>query len=202
MKMTKLELREQQMRLKTLQKYLPTLQLKKGLLQVEVGLARQAVAQVEDFLRLEQEECRAFAPLLGENLTIDLTHACQVNDLHVGSENIAGLELPVFEKVEFVSLEYPLEDTPIWLDGVILALRRLTRLQVQAKVLQKRLMLLEKELQEVSSRVNLFEKILIPRALLAIRKISVFLGDLQLAAVARAKVAKGKINERKHAFYP
>ena len=52
---------------------------------------------------------------------------------------------------------------------------------------------LEKELREVSIRVNLFEKILIPRALDNIKKIKIFLGDQQLAAVAQAKVSKKKI---------
>jgi V/A-type H+-transporting ATPase subunit D len=60
---------------------------------------------------------------------------------------------------------------------------------------------LEKEWREVSIRVNLFEKILIPRAVENIRKIKVFLGDQQLAAVSRAKVAKTKIEaSKKKAF--
>lgn len=42
----------------------------------------------------------------------------------------------------------------------------------------------------------MFEKILIPRALKNIKKIKVFLGDQQLAAVSQAKVAKKKIEER------
>ncbi|EKE08245.1 MAG: V-type ATP synthase, subunit D [uncultured bacterium] len=52
---------------------------------------------------------------------------------------------------------------------------------------------LEKELREVSIRVNLFEKVLIPRAQENIKKIKIFLGDQQLSAVAQAKVAKKKI---------
>ena len=49
----------------------------------------------------------------------------------------------------------------------------------------------------MSIRVNLFEKILIPRALRNIKKIKVFLGDQQLAAVSQAKVAKAKIEDHK-----
>ncbi len=56
---------------------------------------------------------------------------------------------------------------------------------------------LEKEWREVSIRVNLFEKVLIPRCQKNIKKIKVFLGDQQLAAVSQAKVAKGKIEENK-----
>ncbi len=58
---------------------------------------------------------------------------------------------------------------------------------------------LQKELRDVSIRVNLFEKILIPRSQDNISKIRIFLGDQQLAAVAQAKVAKQKIERRKKA---
>jgi V/A-type H+/Na+-transporting ATPase subunit D len=48
----------------------------------------------------------------------------------------------------------------------------------------------------VSIRLNLFEKVLIPRAQKNIKKIKIFLGDQELAAVCQAKVAKRKIEER------
>ena len=67
------------------------------------------------------------------------------------------------------------------------------------KIAQEKKIALEKELREVSIRVNLFEKILIPRALKNIKKIKIFLGDQQLAAVSQAKVAKRKIEENKAA---
>ena len=56
---------------------------------------------------------------------------------------------------------------------------------------------LDKELREVSIRVNLFEKVLIPRSEANIKKIKVFLGDMELAAVSQAKVAKTKIEAGK-----
>jgi len=199
MKMTKLELRTQQVRLKQLQRYLPTLQLKKGLLQVHVFEARQKLMQVEEFLHLEKNQCEAFAPLLNEPLCVDLLEILRVQNLSKREENIAGIELPLFERVDFAAIDYSLVDTPVWLDSVVIALRRLKRLHIEREICMERLQKLEKELQEVSTRVNLFEKILIPRTLGAIRKIGVFLGDLQLAAVARAKVAKSKIKMRKDA---
>ena len=52
---------------------------------------------------------------------------------------------------------------------------------------------LAKELREVSIRVNLFEKIMIPRAKENIKRIKIFLGDQQLAAVSQAKESKKKI---------
>jgi len=72
--------------------------------------------------------------------------------------------------------------------------------KVQVLIAEEKKQALEKELREVSIRVNLFEKILIPRAIDNIKKIKVFLGDQQLGAVSQAKVAKGKIITKKAAL--
>jgi V/A-type H+-transporting ATPase subunit D len=59
-------------------------------------------------------------------------------------------------------------------------------------VLQRQRQLLAEELRLTSQRVNLFEKVMIPRTLDNIRVIRIALGDAQTAAVARAKLAKNK----------
>ena len=66
----------------------------------------------------------------------------------------------------------------------------------RVQVAKQKKQVLERELKEVSIRVNLFEKILIPRARGNIRKIKIFLNDQQLAAVSQAKIAKKKIYQR------
>jgi V/A-type H+/Na+-transporting ATPase subunit D len=53
--------------------------------------------------------------------------------------------------------------------------------------------LLQGELSRVIQRVNLFEKIMIPKDRDAIRRIRIKLGDEMAAAVGRAKIAKGKL---------
>jgi V/A-type H+-transporting ATPase subunit D len=45
---------------------------------------------------------------------------------------------------------------------------------------------------KVTQRVNLFDKVLIPQAEANIRRILVYLGDAERAAVVGAKIAKGK----------
>lgn len=199
LKMTKLELRSQQIRLGQLEKYLPTLQLKKGLLQMKVLEQRQECCAIEQELATVKEGTQEFAALLLEPLSFDFAQIFEVKGTFCSSENIAGIDLPVFEEVSFAELHYSLFATPVWLDGVIRALRRLHTLRLKGETARIRKEKLEKELQNVTTRVNLFEKILIPRTEQMIRKIAVFLGDLQLAAVSRSKVAKAKINERKDA---
>ena len=57
---------------------------------------------------------------------------------------------------------------------------------------QRRGALLDAALRKVTQRVNLFEKVLIPRARDNIRRIRIYLGDAERAAVVRSKIAKRK----------
>src|SRR5207253_1401583 len=134
-----------------------------------------------------------------EKISIDVREGAKVSKVNKRYENIAGIEVPYFEGIVFEDFSYSLFDTPPWVDSVILGLRSITEAQVKIKIAEEKKAALEKELRMVSIRVNLFEKILIPRATANIRKIKVFLGDQQLAAVSQAKVAKAKIEEHKHA---
>ncbi len=198
-KLTKNELRTQQVHLGQLDKYLPTLQLKKAMLQAEVNDARHEIQRLEKEWEVKRAQVNQFSALLTSKTSIDPLQATKVKQVHKRYENIAGVEVPYFEGVDFEEFTYSLFETPPWVDAAIVELRNFTVLYQQVKVAEEQRDALEKEWREVSIRVNLFEKILIPRAIENIRKIKVFLGDQELAAVSRAKVAKTKIEAGKKA---
>ncbi|MBA3815962.1 MAG: V-type ATP synthase subunit D [Parachlamydiaceae bacterium] len=196
-KLTKNELRAQQNKLNQLNKYLPTLQLKKAMLQVEVLEARSEIAQCEESFQRVRKEIDHYSLLLTEKISIDVMQGAKVSKVNKRYENIAGIEVPYFESIIFEDFSYSLFDTPAWVDTVMVGLRDIATAHVRIQIAQEKKAALENELRMVAIRVNLFEKILIPRAKGHIKKIKVFLGDQQLAAVSQAKVAKAKIEERK-----
>lgn len=196
-KLTKTELRIQQNKLGSLQKYLPTLQLKKAMLQSEVQEARLEIMKAqENFIRIHQE-VENFSSLLTEKTPIDPKTVVKIKKIEKRFENIAGVEVPYFEGVFFEDIFYNLFESPPWVDSVIEGIRSVATAKVKVSIAEEKKAALENELRQVSIRVNLFEKILIPRAIRNIKKIKVFLGDQELAAVGRAKVAKTKIEENK-----
>ena len=196
-KLTKNELRAQQTKLKQLQRYLPTLQLKKALLQAEVQQAKMVLSEVEQKRQDLHEDVEEYARLFPIMDFPSLEQTVQIDQVDKHYENIAGVEIPIFDGVSFHPLKYHLLDSPIWMDAAIDGLHKLIEKNQHLIIERKKVDLLQKELREVSIRVNLFEKILIPRSILNIKKIKVFLGDQQLAAVAQAKVAKMKIEQSK-----
>jgi V/A-type H+-transporting ATPase subunit D len=195
-KLTKMELRSQQLKLAQLQKYLPTLQLKKAMLQLEVNAALLEIEQLQGQFHAAEEKVMHYCALLSDRFAPDLFSAIKIVNVDKYFENIAGIDVPYFQAIHFEDAAYSLFDTPLWMEAAVGGIKDLLTVREKLKISQDKKRALEKELREVSIRVNLFEKIMIPRAMQNIKKIKIFLGDQQLAAVSQAKVAKRKILER------
>jgi len=68
---------------------------------------------------------------------------------------------------------------------------RLPRLD-RVSLHRRRYALLDEAVRTITQRVNLFDKVLIPRTRANIKRIRIFLADGERAAVVRAKIAKAK----------
>lgn len=196
-KLTKNALREQQLMKAQLERYLPTLQLKKAMLQSEINEARIEILRLEEAYHQKRLDVSQSSALFSEKLGYDLTLAAKIEKIEKRYENVAGVELPFFEDVIFAPFDYPLFSTPAWLDSALFLLRDMAKSLAEVMVAEEKKSALEKEFREVSIRVNLFEKNLIPKAKEHIRRIKIFLEDQQLGAVGQAKVAKAKILKKK-----
>lgn len=196
LKLTKTELRSQEHQLQQLQKYLPTLQLKKMLLQLEINQTEQEIEHLQKEFKFLEDKIRKYCALFTDQNTYDLFASVKVLEVKKQSHSIAGLDFPVFERVVFQENPYLIFDAPVWIDTAIVDLQNLIALREKMRVLAEKKQILDLELHDISIRVNLFDKVLIPRALGNIRKIKIFLGDQQLSAIAQAKVAKQKILQR------
>lgn len=192
-KLTKTELRVQQVKLAQLQKYLPTLQLKKAMLQAEIDQAQAEIDLLAQEFRQQEAKVDAYSALFSDRSSSTFLTAVTLSEVIVSHENIAGVDIPMFQEAIFKDSDYSLFDTPVWYESAIEGVKKLLTLKEQIKVSEMKKNALAKELREVSIRVNLFEKIMIPRAKENIKRIKIFLGDQQLAAVSQAKVAKKKI---------
>ncbi|MDC7126445.1 MAG: V-type ATP synthase subunit D, partial [Spirochaetales bacterium] len=78
-------------------------------------------------------------------------------------------------------------------DRGVNTMKELAALNAEIEVLEEQKRLLDDEMRTTTQRVNLFEKVKIPETKEVIRKIGIYLGDQQTAAVVRGKMAKGKV---------
>lgn len=193
-KLTKNALKAERDALKRYERYLPTLLLKKQQLQVEMrSLQARVMAkrEEEDSLRKSISE---WIGLYAE--PVDWKKYISVKEVREGEGNIAGVEIPLFDGVDFNVSIPDFFTTDAWLDEGIRSLQGLISLRLERRVLEKQYELLSGELRATSQRVNLFEKVKIPEAKENIRTINIFLSDQQISGVARSKLAKGKANAR------
>ncbi len=193
-KFTKNELKKQKDELKRFQRYLPTLVLKKQLLQTEI---RQVEVQIREKSREREAlyaELMAWVHVFGEDL--DIAELVKVKEADLGTNNIAGVDIPVFRSIIYEDIPYDLMAYPLWVDYGVAKLKGIFSADMELSVLEKQAELLTDELRITTQRVNLFEKVKIPVARENIRQINIFLGDQQTAAVVRGKMSKNKLVRR------
>ena len=133
-----------------------------------------------------------WSALLSDN-NIDLRSWVMPKSTLTESRNVAGVNIPVFNKVEFLHAQYDLFTSPQWIDSAIDILRDLFSAREEALVIEDGLERLKAELRVTAQRVNLFEKVKIPEAEATIRLIKIYIGDQMANAVGRSKAAKKKI---------
>lgn len=191
---TKGELKKQRDALRQYLRYLPTLQLKKQQLQMEI---LHQNTRLEERRRSETALMHGMEPwlgLLGDPLRVIDIHKWVVPaGIVTGTKNIAGVDLSIFEKAEFNETEYDLFIVPMWADAAIVELRKLVSLRAEIAIIERGIAVLKRELRVTTQRVNLFEKVKIPEAEEAIRRIKIYIGDQMANAVGRSKIAKRKI---------
>lgn len=193
-KLTKGELKKQRDALKQYNRYLPTLQLKKQQLQTEILRAVTSLEEKKHQHRERMHRDEVWAGLLSDACVVIKPWIKPMNVV-TSAKNIAGVDIPVFNAIEFSQSEYDLFLTPLWVDAAIEALRATVSLREEIKVVEESVELLKQELRITTQRVNLFEKVKIPEAEETIRVIKIYIGDQMTNAVGRSKMAKKKIEE-------
>jgi len=190
-KLTKNELKSQKDSLKRFQRYLPTLILKKQQLQMVIRQVEVKIKEVENQRDELYSSLQVWIAVYGEKLDLSALIKIKTIDKDIG--NIAGVDIPVFRELTFKTVIYDLFNLPLWVDKGLSAIKDMAAFDAEIEVLKEQIELLGNELRVTTQRVNLFEKVKIPDTKENIRKIQIYLGDQQTAAVVRGKMAKNKI---------
>lgn len=195
LKYNKTALKAQRDGLAKYEKFLPILQLKKMQLQIVLRQLEPQIEEKRQELASLGEGVRPWSGLLTDP-SVDINDFLEVKEVSTEADNIAGVEVPEFRGVSFLERPYSFFATPSWLDTAVVNLRQLIAAREEIRVLKEKEGLIRAELRTTTQRCNLFEKKLIPELKENIRKIRIFLGDQETAAVGRAKIAKQKTQER------
>ena len=189
--LSKSSLSLQSQQLKSYQQFLPSLDLKRKQLMGERARALVALRDLHDRLAAVRQRVAETLPMLADR-GLDLTGLVRVEDVGLGRENVMGTWLPTLAEMKVAVRPYGYLSKPHWVEPLIEALTESARLQVEATLAKRRMALLDQAVRTVTQRVNLFDKVLIPRTRANIKRIRIALSDAERAAVARSKIAKKK----------
>lgn len=196
-KLSKSELKTQQDALKQFMRFLPTLQLKKQQLQMEIRRSTERMEENESEYRQALAELQSWVALFGDDVAAArLIEIVSLTGITSESWNIAGVEVPVFKEATFNVKSYDLYLEDAWFSDAVNKIQELIILRESGKLLKEQNHLLSRELTTTSQRVNLFEKIKIPECRENIRRIRIYLSDMDTSGVVRSKIAKKKTQER------
>ncbi|MGF1526503.1 MAG: V-type ATP synthase subunit D [Candidatus Competibacterales bacterium] len=187
--LNKATLAREQRRLATFQRFLPALDLKRRQLLAARAEVKRAIATTQARRRAVTQRVAEDLPMVADK-RLDLEHLVTLETVTLGTENVVGVSLPTLEDVELTAAPYAYLARPHWVDALVARLREAITLGVQEDLERQRLERLEAAVRIVTQRVNLFDKVLIPRTRGHIRRLQIHLGDAQRAAVVRAKFAK------------
>ena len=191
LRLSKAALAKERQDLKLYPRLLPSLDLKRRQLTVESEKARAALREAQQAVELREKDFGEKLPMVA-NPNINLRGLVKVRNAETVVDNIVGVKVPALKKVEYDVAEYSFIGTPAWVDELITRIQEVIELRLQVKIAEQRVAALEYAVRRVTQRVNLFDRILIPNAKRHIKKIQVFLGDLERDAVIRSKLAKTK----------
>ncbi|NOE17602.1 V-type ATP synthase subunit D [Ruegeria atlantica] len=193
LQLNKSSLAREQTQLKSYERFLPSLDLKRQQLMAERVRAREEVDRLEQKVQALVRQVGEKLPMLAQQ-GVALDGLVTLKDYKVKEVNVVGVKLPDLDRIEVVVRPYSVLAKPHWVDAAALLLHDVIEARVRVKIAEERVRIFDKAVATITQRVNLFEKVLIPRAKANIKKIRIYLSDEQMQAVVRSKISK-----RKHA---
>lgn len=191
LKLSKNSLQEQRTNLKLYQKMLPSLDLKRSQLQGELKNAQKALAESKQAVEALEAQIGTELPMLA-GTKIGLKGMVKIERTHMSTENIAGVKVPRLDRIDCEVMPYSRLSLPAWVDHLMQRLKDAAQMRLEVQVHEQRVEILRQAARRITQRVNLFDRVLIPTAQKNIKRIQIYLGDLDRDAVIRSKLSKAR----------
>jgi V/A-type H+-transporting ATPase subunit D len=175
---------------------LPVFEMKEQKLKEEVQAVEEAIARLLTSIDANYKEVKKWAAVMAEE-SIDLSDLVRVREVVTQKKEIAGVEVEAVEDVLFEPIEIDLMETPLWVDRAIEAIQDQKANRTLVAVEEKNRDLLMEEMAEARRMKNALKEVFIPEAKENIRKIEIYLGDVERLSIGCSKLVKKKKQDKK-----
>ncbi|WP_178984930.1 V-type ATP synthase subunit D [Winogradskyella helgolandensis] len=170
---------------------LPVFEMKEQQLKEVVQTIYDNVQRLEKAIETINEETKPWVAVFAE-ANEDLNSIVKIKFIKTSKKEIAGVSIELFEDISFEAYEMDFYNTPLWVDAAISVIKDQKTNYRIIELEKKNLEVLQEELAEARRMKNALKEVFIPDAQHNIRKIEIYLGDVERLAIGCAKLVKKK----------
>jgi V/A-type H+-transporting ATPase subunit D len=194
--MNKNTLAQLKLELKEYKTALPVFEMKEQQLKESVQMVEHSIDRLSKAIEATNTSTKQWAAVMAEN-TIDLSNIVRVEKVLTKKKEIAGVTIEEFKDITFRNDEIDLFNTPLWIDSAIIAIQDQKTDYAIIEIEKLNLERLHEELAEARRMKNALKEVFIPETKENIRKIEIYLGDVERLAIGCAKLVKKKKQDKK-----
>jgi V/A-type H+-transporting ATPase subunit D len=178
---------------------LPVFEMKEQQLKELIQEITEAISQLEASIESINDETKPWVAVFAEEVN-NLNEAVKIKELKTTSREVAGVPIEEFDTIYFEDTNIDTFNTPLWVDAAIDLIKdQKTNLRI-IELEQQNMLLVQEELAEARRMKNALKEVFIPETKENIRKIEIYLGDVERLAIGCAKLVKKKKQNKKAAL--
>lgn len=175
---------------------LPVFEMKEEQLKEIVVTLEQNVKRLKNSIEKTNQETKKWVAVMADD-TIDLSEMIKIESVSTEKKEIAGVPMEILNDIVFEPINVDLFNTPLWLDAGIEVAKDQKTNYMLLEIEKRNLEVLAEELAEARRMKNALKEVFIPENIKNIRKIEIYLGDVERLAIGCAKLVKKKKQRKK-----
>ncbi|MCE2029087.1 V-type ATP synthase subunit D [Sessilibacter corallicola] len=181
--------------LRAYQKYLPSLDLKRQQLRFAIVGLKSDIRRLTEKITQFQQALPNLIPSSYVDVS-DIDQLVAISTIDYELKSIAGVKVSQMTDVTFSESGSDFARLPVWGLFYQASLEKYVKLLLQVENLEQQIFTLNAALLKVTQRINLFEKLLIPRSEQFISTIELSLGERARESVVVSKLSKKRSASR------
>ncbi|HKK76623.1 MAG TPA: V-type ATP synthase subunit D [Saprospiraceae bacterium] len=182
--------------LKEYESALPVFEMKEQQLKKAVESLENSIQKLEQSIEESRQKTKKWVAVMSEE-SVDLQQLAVVNRVKTNNREIAGVRIDVFSEIDFEEVKLDPLESPLWLDAAKEVISDQKTKYTMIEIERHNIELLREELAEARRMKNALKEVFIPETKQKIRKIEIYLGDVERLAIGCAKLVKKKKEKKK-----
>ena len=178
---------------------LPVFEMKEQQLKESVQLVEKNIERLQSLIEQTNNDVQGWAAVMAED-QINIAELISVRQVNTVEREITGVTLEAFLNIDFEPIELDLLTTPLWADTAVESIVQQKTNRTLLSIEERNLAALQEELVEARRMKNALQEVFIPEARENIRKIEIYLGDVERLAIGCAKLVKKKKQDKRAAL--